>query len=313
MRIVFMGTPDFAVASLEALHQSPHEVVAVVTAPDKPAGRGQKLRSSAVKQYALAHKLPVLQPLKLRSEEFLTELKNYQPDLLVVVAFRMLPAQVWQLPPQGTINLHASLLPQYRGAAPINWAIINGEIKSGVTTFFINENIDTGDLIMRREVTIDEKDTAGSYHDKLMQVGAKLLRETVDAIDQGRAPRQSQQTEEPIKEAPKIFKEHTHIDFARPVKKVYDFIRGLSPYPAATASLIQDGKKYNVKFYEVSWQQKSHDYEPGKALSEGKKALKIATNDGFIVVEKLQIQGKKAMKVADLLNGFTVLPEARFA
>lgn len=304
MKIVFMGTPEYAVASLQKLNESHHEVVAVVTVPDKPAGRGRKLRPSAVKQYATEHGLKVLQPAKLKDEQFLEELESLKAELFAVVAFRMLPQQVWDMPAKGTINLHGSLLPNYRGAAPINWAIINDEAVSGATTFFINENIDTGDLIMKRELAVSKEDTAGSYHDKLMVVGAELLLETVDAIEEGTAPRIPQKVEGEIKQAPKIFKEHTHIDFSKNVNEVYNFIRGLSPYPAAYSILKQDGNEFSVKLLEAKPLVEEHSYPPGKVITEGKDQLKIAAKGGYIQILKLQIQGKKALKTRDLLNGF---------
>lgn len=310
MRIVFMGTPDFAVASLKKIHESEHEVVAVVTVPDRPAGRGRKLRPSAVKAYAESQNLEILQPEKLRDEHFLEQLKSFQADLFVVVAFRMLPEVVWNMPAKGTINLHGSLLPQYRGAAPINWAIINGEEVSGVTTFFINENIDTGDLIMKKELAILKEDTAGSYHDKLMEVGADLLLETLDAIARGQAPRTPQRSPAELKKAPKIFKEDTRIEFDRPLSEVYNFIRGLSPYPAAMAMLRDKDDEKQVKLLEVEMETSSHNIVPGRLLVEGKDTLKVAVQGGYIVVKKLQVQGKKAMDTAAWLNGHRPSEEA---
>ena len=305
MKIIFMGTPEFAVASLDALLQAKQEVVAVVTAPDKPAGRGRQLSQSAVKEFALQKKLPVLQPEKLKNPEFLQELESFKADLQVVVAFRMLPEMVWKMPSKGTINLHASLLPQYRGAAPINWAVINGEKQTGVSTFFLKQEIDTGDLILTDQTSILETDTAGNVHDKLMVIGAKLLVKTVAMIESGNYQEVSQKdlimNEEAIelKHAPKIFKEDCQINWAQPVEKVYDFIRGLSPYPTAFTHL-------NNKVLKVFWAEKQ-ETDPGISasafLTDHKTFLKFACTDGFISLKEVQLEGKKRMPVDEFLRG----------
>lgn len=302
-----MGTPDFAVASLDALIRSGKEVVAVVTAPDKPAGRGQKLQQSAVKQYAVAHQLPVLQPTKLKDEAFLEELRAFQADLQVVVAFRMLPVVVWDMPPKGTINLHGSLLPQYRGAAPINWAIINGEKETGVTTFFLQHEIDTGNILFSEKVTIEEHDTAGDLHDKLMLIGADLVVKTVTAIEENNYQEKPQHEilnaeGKPLeaKHAPKIFKETCLIDWNKPAGDVYNHIRGLSPYPAAFTHL--DGK--TLKVYSASPESSTPDVEAGKYLTDGKTFLKFACTDGFIHLQEIQLEGKKRIGIAEFLRGY---------
>jgi methionyl-tRNA formyltransferase len=299
MRLVFMGTPDFAVASLNALMEAGFEVVGVVTAADKPAGRGQKLQESAVKQYAVAKGLKVLQPLKLKDPEFIEELKSLHADLQVVVAFRMLPEMVWNMPPKGTINLHASLLPHYRGAAPINHAIINGETESGVTTFFLKHEIDTGDVIFSEKVTISSEDTAGDLHDKLMNVGAGLLVKTVQAIADGNYTEQPQLQSDELKHAPKIFKEHCLIDWNQPGQSIYNLIRGLSPYPTAFTKLNDK----TLKVFKAELEEKETGLAPGAFLSDGKTYLKFATKDGFIKLTDLQYEGKKRMQVDEFLRG----------
>jgi methionyl-tRNA formyltransferase len=302
MRIIFMGTPEFAVASLDALIEAGANIVGVVTAPDKPAGRGQKVNESAVKQYAVAHNLKVLQPEKLKSEEFLAALGALNADLQVVVAFRMLPEVVWSMPPKGTINLHASLLPQYRGAAPINWVLINGERESGVTTFFLKHEIDTGDILFTEKVTLTGLETAGELHDRLMYKGAGLLVKTVKAVESGRY------TENPqahlaegveLKHAPKIFKEDCEIDWNQPAKKVYDLIRGLSPYPTAYTILQEKLLKVFRAEYEVA----ETGEKPGEFLSDGKTYLKAAATDGFINFTEVQLEGKKRMGIEEFLRG----------
>jgi methionyl-tRNA formyltransferase len=302
MRIVFMGTPEFAVASLEALIEAGSNIVGVITAPDKPAGRGQKIAESAVKQYAVANGLKVLQPEKLKNPEFLAELKALNADLQVVVAFRMLPEVVWNMPAKGTINLHASLLPQYRGAAPINWAIINGEKESGVTTFFLKQEIDTGDILFVEKITIDENTTAGEYHDRLMIKGAGLLVKTVKAIESGRYTEQPQEqlTEgQELKHAPKIFKDDCRIDWNQPVKKIYNLIRGLSPYPASFTEL--NGKTF--KIYKAFKETKEPETEPGSFVTDNKTFLKFACTDGYIEVLDAQLEGKKRMGIEEFLRG----------
>lgn len=303
LRIIFMGTPDFAVASLKALLDAGKNVVAVVTVPDKPAGRGQKLHESAVKQFAVKNNIPVLQPVKLRDPEFITQLKSYQADLQVVVAFRMLPEMVWNMPVHGTVNVHASLLPNYRGAAPINWAVINGEKKTGVTTFLLQHEIDTGNILLSQEISIEETDNAGIVHDKLMESGAELLIKTVNAIENNQInpiPQDSLTASETVKHAPKIFKEDCLIDWNENTEKVHNLIRGLSPYP--TAYTLLDGK--NLKVFSTSKEIKNHDIQPGTILCDGKKVLKYATTDGFIHLQSLQIEGKKRMDVVDFLRGY---------
>jgi methionyl-tRNA formyltransferase len=299
MRIVFMGTPDFAVASLAALVNAGFEVAAVVTAADKPAGRGQKLNESAVKKYAVEKGLKVLQPLKLKDPDFIAELKAINADLHVVVAFRMLPEIVWNMPPKGTINLHGSLLPQYRGAAPINHAIINGETESGVTTFFLKHEIDTGDIIETRKVEILETDTAGDLHDKLMAAGAELLVETVSAIQKGAYQEHPQPVSADLKHAPKIFKEFCKVDWNQPAKTVYNLIRGLSPYP--TAFTILNDK--TLKIFKAEKEIKEPGIAAGGFLTDGKTFLKFATRDGFIKLTDLQYEGKKRMSVEEFLRG----------
>ncbi|MFC4210065.1 methionyl-tRNA formyltransferase [Pedobacter lithocola] len=299
MKIVFMGTPDFAVASLAALQQAGFNIVAVVTAPDKPAGRGQKLNESAVKLYALEHQIPVLQPEKLKNPDFLAELKSYQADLQVVVAFRMLPEVVWNMPPRGTINLHGSLLPQYRGAAPINHAIINGEKESGVTTFFLTHEIDTGDIILSDSIDIGNDETAGELHDKLMDLGAKLLVKTVTAIAQNNVSEQPQPQTEELKHAPKIFKDDCKVNWNNNTQEVYNLIRGLSPYP--TAFTILNDK--TLKVFKAELELKEPGIAAGGFLTDGKTFLKFATKDGFIKLLDIQYEGKKRMQIADFLRG----------
>lgn len=299
MKIVFMGTPDFAVASLNALVEAGFDIVAVVTAADKPAGRGQKLQESAVKQYATSKGIKLLQPLKLKDPLFVEELRSLQADLQVVVAFRMLPEVVWNMPAKGTINLHASLLPQYRGAAPINHAIINGEKESGVTTFFLKHEIDTGDIIFAEKVIIGDTDTAGALHDKLMIVGAGLLVRTVGAIETGDYKEMPQPPVDELKHAPKIFKEHCQIDWNQPAERIYNLIRGLSPYPTAFSKLNDK----ILKIFSAELEIKEPGISPGAFLSDGKTYLKFATKDGFIKVTDLQYEGKKRMQTEEFLRG----------
>ncbi|GAA0883319.1 methionyl-tRNA formyltransferase [Sphingobacterium siyangense] len=303
MRIIFMGTPDFAVASLEALIQSGEQVVAVVTVPDKPAGRGQKIHESAVKIFATQHNIPVLQPVKLRDEAFLDELKSFQADLQVVVAFRMLPEIVWNMPKFGTINVHASLLPQYRGAAPINHAIINGEKESGVTTFLLQHEIDTGNILLSKKVAIKETDNAGDLHDNLMVAGAETLLQTIQQLKAGTLQPKPQEvllTTEPLKHAPKIFKEDCKINWDQPTAQVYNFIRGLSPYPAAF-TLLNDKV---LKIYSTEKELVKTATIPGTIETDKKSFLKIAAQDGYIVISDLQLEGKKRMNVVDFLKGY---------
>ncbi|WP_423148104.1 methionyl-tRNA formyltransferase [Rubrolithibacter danxiaensis] len=302
MKILFMGTPDFAVASLDALISAGCDVAAVVTAPDKPSGRGQKLNESAVKKYAVSKGLPVLQPLKLKSEDFLQQLHTFNADLQVVVAFRMLPEAVWSMPRKGTINLHASLLPNYRGAAPINWAVINGEKETGVSTFFLQHEIDTGNIIFSEKITISEDETAGDIHDKLMETGAKLLVKTVKAIEEGDYKEMPQNalpfTEQP-KHAPKIFKEDCLIDWNQDVQKVYNLIRGLSPYPTAYTVFMDK----SFKIFGSRMEIKEPGISPGAFLTDGKTYLKFACKNGFISVADVQLEGKKRMSIEEFLRG----------
>ncbi len=301
MRIIFMGTPDFAVASLAALLKAGKNIVGVITAPDKPAGRGQKLQESAVKRFAVEHGLTVLQPEKLKNPEFLQDLKALKADLQVVVAFRMLPELVWNMPTKGTINLHASLLPQYRGAAPINWAILNGERESGVTTFFLKQEIDTGDVLFSQKIEITEEMNAGDLHDALMVIGAQLLTKTVNAIENGDYKEMPQENFEAgeLKHAPKIFKEDCKIDWNNDNQEVYNLIRGMSPYPAAFTQFMNKG----LKIYDA----KKEDTEPGVSagafLTDGKTYLKFASKNGFISVKEIQQEGKKRMKIDEFLRG----------
>lgn len=309
MRIIFMGTPDFAVASLDALIKAGKNIVAVVTGPDKPAGRGQKLQESAVKKYATEHELPVLQPVRLKDPVFLEDLKALNADLQVVVAFRMLPEIVWNMPPKGTINLHASLLPDYRGAAPINWAIINGERESGVTTFLLQHEIDTGNILFADKVAIEDTDTAGDLHDKLMSVGATLLVKTVDALTSGnyletpqRALLDTDGIEQAPKHAPKIFKEDCLIDWSRPRAEVFNLIRGLSPYPAAYTQF--QGK--TLKIFKTEIAEASTSLASGAYDSDGKTYLHFACADGILSITELQIEGKKKMHIAEFLRGYRI-------
>ena len=308
LRIVYMGTPDFAVEALRCLVEGGYNVVGVITMPDKPAGRGHKLQYSPVKQYALEHNLPLLQPVKLKDEEFLEELRAWQADLQIVVAFRMLPQVVWSMPRFGTFNLHASLLPQYRGAAPINWAVINGETETGITTFFLQQAIDTGEVIQQVSIPIADTDNVGVVHDNLMMLGGKLVLETVDAIIDGTVkstPQEQMLVEGELRAAPKIFKETCKIDWYQPTKKVYDFIRGLSPYPAAWTELRNANEEpVTVKVFESEKQIENHQLVPGSYITDNKKYLKVATNDGFINILSLQLPGKKRLKIDELLRGY---------
>lgn len=296
-----MGTPDFAVASLDAIVKAGYDVTAVITAPDKPAGRGQKVNESAVKQYAKENGLNILQPVKLKDPDFLQELKDFNADLQVVVAFRMLPEVVWNMPPKGTINLHGSLLPQYRGAAPINWAIINGEKETGVTTFFLKHEIDTGDILFSEKIAISDTESAGDVHDQLMVVGAKLLVETIKAIETGNYKElpQNQLSTSKLNHAPKIFKEDCLIDWQKPVKKIFNLIRGLSPYPTAY-TLFQNK---TLKIFKATLEENTSAINPGEYQTDGKTYLKFSGANGFISVKDLQLEGKKRMKIDEFLRG----------
>ncbi len=302
MRIIFFGTPDFAVASLKALLDAGFEVVAVVTAPDRPSGRGQQIQESAVKKYAAQQHLKILQPEKLKDENFIKTLKELNADLQVIVAFRMLPEIVWNMPKQGTINLHASLLPQYRGAAPINWAIINGEKESGVSTFFLQHKIDTGNILFKEVVAIADDDTAGTLHDKLMETGAGLLVKTVKEVESKRFTETPQDAiaEENLKHAPKLFKADCEINWNRPAKEIYNHIRGLSPYPAAFTS-FQDK---NLKIFAAQISNKKSIQKPGMYQTDGKNYLSFATADVDLEVKELQLEGKKRMLIEEFLRGF---------
>jgi methionyl-tRNA formyltransferase len=303
MKIVFMGTPQFAVASLDELIKAGSEIAGVITAPDKPAGRGQKVSESAVKQYAVANGLKVLQPANLKDPAFLDELRSLHADLQVVVAFRMLPEEVWTMPAKGTINLHASLLPQYRGAAPLNWVLINGEKESGVTTFFLKHEIDTGDILFTEKITLTGHETAGELHDRLMNKGAGLIVKTVKAIESGRYNHNPQSAHMPenmvLKAAPKIFKDDCNINWNQPVENIYNLIRGLSPSPAAYTDL--NGKTF--KIYRADYQPDQPGIQPGGFLTDNKTHLKFAAQDGFISVTDVQLEGKKRMGVEEFLRG----------
>lgn len=305
LRIVFMGTPDFAVATLEALVQNKFTIVGVITAPDRPAGRGQKLHESAVKKYAVAQDLQVLQPKNLKDKTFLKTLKSLEANLQIVVAFRMLPKVVWQMPAYGTFNLHASLLPDYRGAAPINWAIINGETTTGVTTFFIDEKIDTGAIILQKECPITSKDTAGLLHDKLMELGAELVVKTTRLVEQNNVATIDQKNTTSSKMAPKISRETCEVNWDLGVEKVYNHIRGLSPYPAAWTTLHTSGDSLYLKIYEVALERIQHKLEPGTILAD-KSSMKIAAQGGYIHLLQIQLPGKRKMGIKDVLNGLNL-------
>lgn len=309
LRIVFMGTPDFAVESLRILVDNGYNVVGVITMPDKPSGRGHKIQYSAVKKYALENNLPLLQPEKLKDETFLQDLKAWNADLQIVVAFRMLPEIVWDMPRLGTFNLHGSLLPQYRGAAPINWAIINGEKETGVTTFFLTHEIDTGKVILREKVRIGENDNAGKIHDELMHIGADLVRKTVDLILDDKVDAVAQEQlfvdESELKSAPKIFKETCRVDWSKEVGEVHNLIRGLSPYPAAWTELYCDGKEVqSVKIYASSIVSADVELSLGSIRTDNKTYLHIACRGGYISINEIQFPGKKAMKIDELLRGY---------
>lgn len=315
LRIVYMGTPDFAVESLRCLVEGGYNVVGVITMPDKPAGRGHKLQFSPVKQYALEHSLPLLQPEKLKDEAFVEALREWKADLQIVVAFRMLPEVVWNMPRLGTFNLHASLLPQYRGAAPINWAVINGDTETGITTFFLRHEIDTGKVIQQVRIPIADTDDVGIVHDKLMMLGGKLVTETVDAILNDAVkpiPQEEMAVVGELRPAPKIFKDTCRIDWNQPVKRIYDFIRGLSPYPAAWSELVQpDGETVVMKIFETEKIIQSHQLTPGTLLTDGKTYIHVAAADGIIGIRALQLPGKKRLKTDELLRGFRLTEEFR--
>ncbi len=302
LRIVFMGTPDFAVGILDRLLQDGHSVVGVVTAADKPAGRGRKLQESAVKQYAAHKGLALLQPTNLKDPHFLDSLRALKADVQVVVAFRMLPRSVWEMPPLGTFNLHASLLPHYRGAAPINWAIMNGEVQTGATTFFLDDKIDTGEIILQATVPITMEDTAGSLHDRLMVLGGDLVLKTLETIASGTVETKVQTEDGPLKQAHKIHRDTCAIDWNKSLKQIYDHIRGLSPYPGAWTTLYDGEGPQLLKVYSATMEAGDHLYETGR-LVVSRKSLKVAVKGGFINLLELQLPGKKKMGATDVLNG----------
>lgn len=304
LRIVFMGTPEFAVGILDTIIKNNYEIVGVITAVDKPAGRGQKIKYSAVKEYALEHNLRLLQPANLKDETFLTELKSLNANLQVVVAFRMLPEAVWRMPELGTFNLHASLLPNYRGAAPINWAIINGETKTGVTTFLIDDKIDTGAMILSKEIGISENESAGELHDKLMILGSEAVTATLALIEKGNVQTTIQKDNSEIKTAYKLNRDNCKIDWTKPANEIHNLIRGLSPYPSAWCFFKDNGEEWNIKIYEAKAILENHSYSIGSIITS-KKEIKVAVKDGFIQILSLQFPGKKKMQANELLNGIT--------
>ena len=306
-RIVFLGTPGFAVETLKLLVENQYNIVGVITMPDKPAGRGHKLQESDVKKYAKSQNLPILQPTNLKDSDFLNDLENLKVDLNIVVAFRMLPEEVWDMPKHGTYNLHGSLLPQYRGAAPINWAIINGESETGVTTFKLVHKIDTGKIAYQTRVKIGDRDNAGTIHDKLMLVGAELMLKTVDAIIDGSITLQAQDSDsELLKPAPKIFKETCRIDWNLSAEDIDFFIRGLSPYPAAHTTLERGETTFNIKVFDAQPITEKHNYSVGTIVQPHPRQIDVAVVDGFIRILELQVQGRKRMKTTDFLNGFSI-------
>ncbi|MBP4141716.1 methionyl-tRNA formyltransferase [Flavobacterium sp. P4023] len=310
LRIVFMGTPEFAVGILDTILKNNYEVVGVITAADKPAGRGQKIKYSAVKDYALANNLPLLQPTNLKDEDFLSELKALQANLQIVVAFRMLPKVVWEMPSLGTFNLHASLLPNYRGAAPINWAIINGETKTGVTTFFIDDKIDTGAMILSSELAIQESESAGNLHDRLMELGSHTVIDTLKLIEKGNVATIIQKEDSDITTAYKLNKENCKIDWTKSALEINNLIRGLSPYPSSWCFFADKNEEWNVKIYEANLINEEHQYAIGSIICT-KKEMKIAVKDGFIQILQLQFPGKKKMSTSELLNGISFSEEAK--
>lgn len=307
LRVVYMGTPEFAVLPLQTLYQHNYNIVGVVTAPDKPAGRGHQIQMSAVKQYALQNDLNILQPTNLKSEDFISQLQDLKPDVIIVIAFRMLPKLVWEIPKYGTINLHASLLPQYRGAAPINWAIVNGERTTGVTSFYINETIDTGNILLHKTVTIDEKETAGELHDKLMICASKLVIETITSIENNNNKGVAQDSislNEELHHAPKLSKEICRINWSNSCENIYNHIRGFSPYPGAWTELHKESNKFLFKIFFAEYKIETHSFESGTLFIKPTH-IEIATNDGFIIPTDIQIEGKKRMKTEECLRGFS--------
>ena len=309
LRIVFMGTPEFAVTILDKLVQNDYNIVGVITSPDKPAGRGRKIHKSAVKTYAEAKSLTVLQPTNLKDNDFLRELAGLKANLQIVVAFRMLPRVVWEMPAYGTFNLHASLLPNYRGAAPINWAIINGEIETGVTTFFIDDKIDTGEMILQDKVTIADDDTAGTLHDNLMHLGADLVLKTVKQIQNGKVVRTKQDFDSDVKSAPKIHKETCQIDWNQSLEQVYNQIRGLSPYPTSWTTLMNNDEEIFLKIYKAIKEKEEHNLKKGQIIYT-KKEMKVAVKGGYILLLEIQLPGKRKMEIRDVLNGLKLAKTA---
>ncbi len=310
LRIVFMGTPEFAVGILDTIIKNNYTIVGVITAADKPAGRGQKIKYSAVKEYALANNLTLLQPTNLKDKSFLEELKSLNANLQIVVAFRMLPEVVWNMPKRGTFNLHASLLPNYRGAAPINWAIINGDTETGVTTFFIDDKIDTGAMILSSEIEITPNENAGQLHDRLMRLGSATVIETVTLIEKGNVKTTIQKDVPEIKTAYKLNKENCKIDWTKSAKEIYNLIRGLSPYPSAWCYISDKNEEWNVKIHAANMLLENHNYTIGNLICS-KKEIKIAVKDGYIEVISIQFPGKKKMNVGELLNGMTFSENAK--
>lgn len=310
LKIIFMGTPDFAVATLKTLVEANFNIVGVITAPDKPAGRGQKLNESAVKQYAVSQGLTVLQPTNLKNEDFLNQLKSLQANLQIVVAFRMLPKLVWQMPEYGTFNLHASLLPNYRGAAPINWALINGETKTGVSTFFIDEKIDTGDMILQESIEIAPNENAGILHDALMNMGSQLALKTVEAIQKGSVKTIPQIESSEIKTAYKLDRDNCKINWKDSLENTYNLIRGLSPYPGAWCHLINGDENLDVKIYSADKETIEHNLAIGTVITT-KKELKVAVINGYILIKDIKLPGKRMMDVKSLLNGYHFHADAK--
>lgn len=311
LRLVFMGTPDFAVGVLDTILQHHYNVVGVITAPDKQAGRGQRMNTSAVKEYALEKGLTILQPTNLKDEQFLASLKSLNANCQVVVAFRMLPEVVWKMPKFGTFNLHASLLPNYRGAAPIHWAIINGETKTGVTTFFIDDKIDTGAIIFSEETPIEPTENVGQLHDRLMKIGSQTVIKTLQAIENDTIQTTLQTDSPDIKTAYKLNKENCKIDWNKSGEEIYNLIRGLNPFPVAWCQIVDDNNEWNVKIYEVSFEKENHSLLTS-TIQCSKKEMKIAVSNGFIYIQSIQFPGKKKMNVQELLNGmkFSALAKA---
>lgn len=309
IRILFMGTPEFAVTILQKIIQENYEVVGVVTAPDRPAGRGQKLKQSAVKQYALTQGLEVLQPTNLKADSFQEDLERLAPTVQVVVAFRMLPKCVWQFPKLGTFNLHASLLPQYRGAAPINWAIINGEAKTGVTTFFIDEKIDTGATILQREIEIEPDETAGELHDRLMHLGAETVAETIEQLKKGNLNPEIQKETQLLRTAYKFTRENTKVNWDNNLDDIYNFIRGLNPFPSAWCIFKNQGKELKCKLFKVS-KEKVRVNHPFGSVIQDNKILKVALNGGYLIIDEIQLPGKRKMETKNLLNGLKISENA---